>query len=535
MSQFDIPTEVSRVTQGLQEAGFEAFLVGGCVRDLLRGEKPKDWDVTTSATPEDIQNIFEHSFYENDYGTVGVVNDPVRADAHDNVGATSNGAGEKIDPTLKVIEVTPYRIEGKYEDGRRPSEVHFSDNLEDDLKRRDFTINAIALDPHACPHTLSTDTSQETSSRTKGVGVKDRSKRHIVDLYNGQKDIKDRVIRTVGEPAERFSEDYLRMLRAARLATELNFSIDPATREQVEFHAKHLEDVSRERIRDEFSKVLMTDQPKQGVELLQKLGLLTYIVPELEEGIGVEQNQAHSYDVFEHNVRSLQHAADKGWGLDIRLAALFHDISKPETRQWSKEKKDWTFYGHDVVGARVAKRVMQNLKFPKEKVDKIRTLVRWHMFFSDPDVITLSAVRRMVRNVGGKENMWDLLNLRVCDRIGTGRPKEHPFRLRKYISMVEEAQRAPVSVGMLKMNGDILISEFNEKPGPRIGWILHALLEEVLDDPNLNTEEYMQKRAGELVKLPDTELKELGEAGKKKQEEEEEKELKEIRKKYHVK
>ena len=218
---------------------------------------------------------------------------------------------------------------------------------------------------------------------------------------------------------------------------------------------------------------------------LKKLGILKYVIPELEEGIGCAQNQAHSFDVFEHLLRSLQHAADKEWSLDVRLAGLLHDVGKPATRQWSDEKKDWTFYGHDVVSARMAKKILTKLKFPKETIEKVTTLVRSHMFFSDPDVITLSAVRRLIARVG-QENITELVNLRVCDRIGTGRPKEHPFRLRKYMSMIDEALRDPVTVGMLKIDGSKLI-ELGEKPSPRIGWILHALLEEVLDDP---TKEY---------------------------------------------
>jgi len=176
----------------------------------------------------------------------------------------------------------------------------------------------------------------------------------------------------------------------------------------------------------------------KAIQLAQAIGALRYIAPDLERGMGVEQNQAHSYDVWEHNLRSLQHAADKDWPFDIRLSALFHDVSKPETRRRSEEKRDWTFYGHDVVGARVTKKALQDLRFPKETVDKVSGLVRWHMFFSDPEKVTLSAVRRIIRNVG-QENIWDLVHLRICDRIGTGRPKEQPFRLRKYQSMIEEA------------------------------------------------------------------------------------------------
>jgi hypothetical protein len=232
-------------------------------------------------------------------------------------------------------------------------------------------------------------------------------------------------------------------------------------------------------------------------------------------------------------MRSLQHAADKDWSFDIRLAAVFHDVSKPETRRWSDEKKDWTFHGHEVVGSRVTKRALEDLKFPRETIDRVSKLVRWHMFFSDPDQITLSAVRRMIRNVG-EENIWDLLNLRICDRIGTGRPKEQPFRFRRYKAMVEEALRDPISVSMLKTDGSRIMDKFHVTPGPKIGFALHALLEEVLEDPKRNTEAYLDERTAALLKLPEKELKELGESGKKRREAEEEREIKEILERHHV-
>ncbi len=484
-----MPKEVSWVTETLQNKGFQAYLVGGCVRDLVVGKKPKDWDVTTNAKPEEIQSLFPKTFYENDYGTVGVVNE------------------ETSDETLRVVEATPFRIEGKYSDGRRPDTVHWSDKLEDDLKRRDFTINAIAYDVH---------------------------KGHLIDPHNGQKDIKDKTIKTVGEPSERFSEDYLRMLRAIRLATELGFTINLDTKKAIKDNAKMLSGVSRERVRDEFSKIIMSDSPMDGIILMEKLDVLKEVVPEVSVGIGVEQNGDHIYDVWEHNLRALQHSADSGWPLHVRLAALFHDVSKPETRRWSKEKNDWTFYGHDVVGGRVAKKIMERLKFSRHEVDVASKLVRHHLFFSDIEKITLSAVRRIVRNVG-PENVWDLMKVRACDRIGMGRPKEKPYRLRKYEAMIEEAMRAPVSVGMLKIDGGKIMEITGEKPGPRLGWILHALLEEVLDDPERNTEKYLEERATSLAKLTDNELQKLGEKGKEKKEAEEEKEVTEIRKRHWVK
>ena len=280
-------------------------------------------------------------------------------------------------------------------------------------------------------------------------------------------------------------------------------------------------------------RILNSGEPRKTLLLSHKLGILSFVAPELLLGVGVEQNQAHSYDVFEHSLRALQHAADKGWSLDIRLAALLHDIGKPKSRRWSDEKKDWTFHGHEVIGAKIARKTLENLRFSRETIEKVVGLVRWHMFFSDPDKVTLSAVRRIITNVG-RENIWDLINLRICDRIGTGRPKEQPFRLRKYQSMIEQALRDPISVSMLAIDGAGVMGVTRERPGPRVGWILHALLEEVLDDPSKNTAAYLGGRVLELAKLPEGELKKMGEGGKEKKEEVEGEALKDIRKKYFV-
>jgi len=217
----------------------------------------------------------------------------------------------------------------------------------------------------------------------------------------------------------------------------------------------------------------------------------------------------------------------------VRIAALFHDVGKPKSRRFSDDKHDWTFHGHEVVGARIAKKALEDLKFPRETVDKVEKLVRWHMFFSDPDKITLSAVRRIIRNVG-RENIDDLVKLRICDRIGTGRPKEQPFRLRMYQSMIAQALRDPISVSMLGIDGKRLMEVTGEKPGPRLGWMLHALLEEVLDDPQKNSGEFLEKKSVELSTLSDSLLREIGEEGKEKKEEREEKDIKDLRKKFFV-
>lgn len=475
------------MTAGLEKAGFEAWIVGGCVRDLFLGRTPKDWDVTTNATPEEIQAVFPHTFYTNEFGTVGVVNDDTE------------------DERLKVIEVTPYRLEGKYSDARRPDSVTFSKDIGEDLKRRDFTINALAYSP---------------------------SKGELLDPYDGIKDMGTRWIRAVGEPGERFAEDALRIMRAVRLSAELDFTIEPSTEAALREAAPQLEKISKERIRDEFVRIINSAAPMKAIVLSRRLGILKYIAPELEEGVGVEQNQAHSFDVFEHNIRSLQHAADKEWSFIVRLSALFHDVGKPKSRRWSDEKRDWTFHGHDVVGARMTKKILENLKFSRETIDKASSLVRWHMFFSDPEKVTLSAVRRIITNVG-RDHIWDLINLRICDRIGTGRPKEQPFRLRKYQAMIEQAMRDPISVGMLSIDGRRII-EMGEQPGPRIGWTLHALLEEVLEDPAKNTAAYLEERAQQLLQLSDKELRKIGEEARDAKEEAEEAEIKDIHKKYFV-
>ena len=458
------------------------------MRDLFIGRKPKDWDITTNAKPEDIQALFENTFYTNEFGTVGIVNEGVD------------------DESLKIVEATPYRTEGEYLDARRPNSVVFSPHIEDDLKRRDFTINALAFSP---------------------------SKGTLLDLYDGIGDISEGVLRAVGEPQERFMEDALRILRAIRIAAELDFAIEPKTEAAMEQCAKQLGKISQERIRDEFVRIINSSQPKKALELAQKLVILSFIVPELEQGRGVDQNQAHSFDVLEHNLRALQHAADKNWGFTVRISALLHDIGKPASRRWSNEKRDWTFHGHEVVGAKMTKVILQRLKFPRETIDTVQNLVRWHMFFSDPDKVTLSAVRRIIRNVG-RENIEYLVNLRICDRIGTGRPKEQPFRLRKYQAMIEQALHDPISVTMLAIDGKQLMDVTRESPGPRLGWMLHALLEDVIDDPARNTLEYLRSRAKELSRLDDRELLALGKEGKERKEEAEQENTKEIQKKYFV-
>ncbi len=488
MATFPIPKEVSHVTNTLTKGGFEAYLVGGCVRDLFLGEKPKDWDVATNAKPDEIVSLFPKTFYENSFGTVSVVQEGVE------------------DESLKVVEITPYRTEGAYLDKRRPESVSFSEKIEDDLSRRDFTINALAYSVE---------------------------KDELLDLYNGRKDLISGHIRAVGDPRERFNEDALRILRGIRLHSELGFGIDKDTLAAMGETVGLLSFISKERIRDEFTRIINSQNPSLGLILADRVGALDYMVPELLESKDIAQNQAHAFDVWTHLLKSLDHAAHKKYPFHVRLSALLHDIGKPASRRWSDEKGDWTFYGHEVIGARMAKNILERLHFSRETITKVVALVRWHMFFSDTEQITLSAVRRMVSNVG-KDLVNDLMSVRICDRIGTGRPKESPYRLRKYQSMVEEVMRDPISVGMLAVDGNDLM-ETGEKAGPRLGYILHALLNEVLEDPKQNTKEILIEKAKNMANLSDLELKKLGDMGKEAKEQEEEEELSKIRGKYGVK
>jgi poly(A) polymerase/tRNA nucleotidyltransferase (CCA-adding enzyme) len=507
-----IPGYVTRVIETLEKGGFEAYLVGGCVRDLVIGRIPKDWDVTTNATPEQIQGLFPKTVYENNFGTVAVVFEDNGEVSRQEVGGQAHGSvshettyplGFKLQVSSFIVEITPYRLESAYSDKRHPDAVQFAQTLADDIKRRDFTVNALAMD----------------------------SKGHITDMFDGLKDIKDKVIRTVGEPADRFNEDALRMLRAIRFSCQLGFVVSYETLDAILKNSSNIKLISNERIRDEFIKIVDSPNPAIGVGFLEKTGLLEYIIPELREGIDCEQGGAHIFDVFTHLIQACQHAADKNFAFHVKLAALFHDIGKPRTRR-PGQKKEYTFYGHEVIGARMAQKIMDRLKFPKADTDLVVKLVRYHMFFSDTEQITLSAVRRIIANVG-PENIWLLMNIRECDRVGM-KKKEAPYRLRKYHAMIEECLRDPISVSQLKIDGNYMIEDMGMKPGPRMGWILHALLEEVLEDPEKNTLECLIGKVKELNQLSDIELRSLGEKARETKEQLDEEEIIKLHAKHGI-
>lgn len=488
-----LPEEIEKILHSLQEAGFEAFVVGGCVRDILLKKQPKDWDIATSATPEEIQNVFPKSFYTNKFGTVTV-----------------------LVPILKEIEITTYRTEAGYSDQRHPDEVSFTKRLEEDLARRDFTINSLALLPLAKGEQEGVKNSVVIDGFT------------IIDPFGGLKDLNAGLIRAVGNPTERFKEDALRMMRAVRFVAQLNFEIEADTQEAIKQLAGDIQAVSHERIRDELVKIIMSDNPEKAVNILEQTGLLKEILPEVQEGVGVGQNKHHVFTVFEHCVKSLQFAADYDYSFQIRLSALLHDIGKPRTKR--PQGNDYTFYGHEIVGARMCEKLLKRLRFSAEDIHKISHLVRHHMFYYDIGKVTEAGMRRMLRRVG-PENFDDLIKLRIAERKGSGVPKARPYRLRHLQFLAEKVSQQPLSVGQLAIKGTDLIDQLKIKPGPIIGGVLNALLAEVIEEPVKNTREYLLHRAGQLQKEDPEKLKNLGSEAMDKENKKREDEIKD---KYHV-
>ncbi len=522
MKEFLIPEEIQEIAETLTRNGYEAYLVGGCVRDLLIGNSltggPKDWDITTNAHPKEIQKLFSTfagatadkpaTVYENDFGTVGI---KTRSE----------------DSTLKVVEVTTFRIEGTYSDKRHPDEIKFAKTIEEDLSRRDFTVNAMALSLTNNPQQTIHNKRKENvvGSKLSVVGL-------LIDPYRGQEDLKDKIIRTVGDAEKRFNEDALRLLRAVRLSAQLGFEIEQETQKVIKKNAPLLKHIAEERIRDEFQKLIMTPRAAEGMFMLQKFDLLEYIIPELLEGVGCKQNKHHVYTVFEHNVRALEYATEKNYSLEVRLASLLHDVGKPRTKSGSGESA--TFYNHEMVGARMAKDVLDRLRFPRDLVQKVRHLIRYHMFYYNVGEVSEAGVRRFIARIG-VENIDDILSVREADRVGSKVPKAFPYKLRHLLFMIDKVRHDPVHPKMLAVKGDDIMRFLNIPAGPRIGDILFVLLEEVLDDPSKNTKEYLKEKVKELGVLSLVELRKLADEGRKKRDSIEEGVENDIKKRYFVK
>ncbi len=442
MPQFNIPDEVKEILKKFDTENFEIYIVGGAVRDLLMGKLPDDWDFTTNANPEEIIKILgEDAYYDNKFGTVGL---PSKGD---------------LDP----FEITTFRTESGYSDNRRPDKVSWGKSLEEDLERRDFTINAIALDQNL----------------------------KIIDPYGGQKDLDKKIIRAVGDPNERFKEDALRMMRAVRIGSQLNFKIMNATFEAIKANTKLINKISKERVKDELFKILSSLHPYEGILMLKDSGLLKEILPEVEKMFGVEQKSPgrhHIYDVGTHSVMSLKFC--KSDDPVTRFATLIHDIGKPGTMK-KLETGTITFYNHEVVGSAIARRIAERLRFSKKETEKLLKLVRWHQFTVN-ETQGDAAIRRFIKHVGA-ENLDDMIILRTADRLGSG-AKETSWRTEDFKKRLIEVQKQPFSIKDLKINGLDVMKELNIKSGPEVGKILEKLFKEVEEKKIENTKEKLIKQ-----------------------------------------
>ena len=440
--RIDLPPPVATVLSVLREGGEEAVLVGGCVRDLVRGDRPADWDVATAAPPENVAARFPGSTWENAFGTV-TVRDP------------EGGRG---------IEVTTYRTEAGYRDKRRPDEVRWGRSLVDDLARRDFTINAMAWLPDA-------------AGSESG---------HLIDPFGGAADLEAGLLRSVGDPNARLNEDALRLLRAVRLATRFDLRIDPATEEAIREHTADAAGLSGERVRDELMRILAgTAPPSRAFELMERLGLLAVLLPELAALRGVPQAKPLAGDALDHSLR----AADALPPSDpvLRLAAMLHDVGKATTLA------DGHFLHHDRDGALIAEQILGRLRAPRSEAARVVRLVRHHMFAYTPEW-TDAAVRRFVRRVG-VDLLPDLFALRAADDVASG-VEEPPGgwpELRERVRAV--VANDPLDPGQLAVSGDDLVAELGIPPGPPIGRLLAGLMEAVLEDPGLNSRERLLELA----------------------------------------
>jgi len=434
---FVIPKKIKNLTDKFDQAGAEIYIVGGAVRDILIGREIWDWDLATNLTPEEMKKLFpKNSFCNNVFGTFSVLGKD----------------GE-------IFEITTYRTERDYLDARHPDKVEWGKTIEEDLKRRDFTVNAMALDPAG----------------------------KLIDLYGGQEDIKKKLIRAVGDPDLRFSEDALRMMRAVRIAIYIGFEIEEKTLKSIQKNAAKIKLIAGERIRDESFKILQSPAPAVGIKMLLESGLLAEIIPELTEGIEVKQKGHHIDDVWNHNLKTLAHCVSTN--PVTRLACLLHDVAKPAVMKGEGEAR--TFHGHEVVGARIAVRIGKRLKLSNKELDLLFRLVRWHMF-TVSEVQTDAAVRRFIRNVT-PEYIEEMIALRRGDRLGSG-AKETSWRWEAFRERIVEVQKQPFSVKDMKVDGHDVMEVLGIKPGPKVGEILNKIFAEVEVKPELNEREVLLEK-----------------------------------------
>ena len=440
----ELPVDVKNIIETLEKNGYEAYAVGGCVRDTLLLRIPGDWDITTSAKPEEVKALFSHTIDTGiQHGTVTVM---------------MNRVG---------YEVTTYRIDGEYEDARHPKEVIFTGNLVEDLKRRDFTINAMAYNDR--------------------VGV--------VDEFDGMQDLEDKVIRCVGNPKERFSEDALRMLRAVRFAAQLGFTIDEATKAAIKELAPTLAKVSKERIAVELVKILVSDHPEE-LRTAYQLGLTRVFMPEFDVAMEtIQNNHHHMYTVGEHSIVAMQHVQPERL---IRIIMLLHDLAKPVVLTTDDRGYDH-FVGHTQAGADMAKGILRRLKFDNATIDFVYRMVKHHD--DRPPMDNMALVRRRISEIG-LENMPMMIEIKRADILGQS---QHDFESKMaYVDQLEQAyleiieKKYCVSKKDLSVNGNDLIA-MGMRPGEEIGVVLDLLFEIVLNDPKLNEREKLLERAHKLA------------------------------------
>jgi len=459
--KINLPLFVKEILKKFLEVGHEIYIVGGAVRDLTIGKEIKDWDFTTDATPEIILGLSPDGFYDNTFGTVGVVN-------------PKDEKNKKPGVKIPVYEITTFRKEIGYSDSRHPDKVSWGKTIEEDLIRRDFTINAMALKP----------TSPLSSSFI------------LIDPHHGQKDIQAKIIRAVGDPDKRFAEDALRMMRAIRIATQLGFSIEEKTFEAIKKNVNLLDKISAERVRDELLKLLSYPFAADGYMLLRNSGLAEKILPDVESGFGVEQKSPqrhHIFDVGTHSVMSLKFS--KSLEPIVNLAILLHDVGKPTVAR--NKKGIITFYNHEMLGASIARNIADHLKLSKKDTKKLVLLVRWHQFSVD-ERQTDQAIRRFIRNVG-KENLEDMLILRTADRLGGG-ARETSWRMELFKQKLIEVQKEPFLVTDLKIDGNEIMKALKIHPGPLIGKLLNQLFAEVVDKKIKNEKGILLKRLKQITK-----------------------------------
>ncbi|WP_437289250.1 CCA tRNA nucleotidyltransferase [Sorangium sp. So ce406] len=444
-----VPEDVLGICRRLRERGKRGWIVGGCVRDLLRGEPAKDWDVATDARPDEVVAAFRKVIPTGiQHGTVTVL---VRGVPY---------------------EVTTLRGDGTYTDGRRPDRVEFVDDITADLARRDFTMNAIALDP------------------VDG---------HLIDPFGGRKDLDANVIRAVGDPNERFAEDGLRVLRAARFAATLEGSIEPETERAMGTARSHqtFRCVSAERVRDEWLKAMRARRPSVAFEIMRRTELLGITCPEMIESVGCEQNRWHAFDVWGHAMACLDACKPEPI---LRVAALMHDIGKPRTRAFSDKTRDYTFYEHERVGAEMAEPILARLRFSNDERARIVALIRHHLICYD-ETWTDAAVRRWLRRVS-PGLAPDLYEIGVADALGKGRDASEDIasigRLRARVEAMLAAGAA-LSAKDLAVNGSVLMKELGIPPSKLVGEILERLVELVTEEPEANTRERLLAAARDLV------------------------------------